>query len=107
MQVNLIHILLIGPLLIFIGLMKPQNILYYHILLSLGLLVLVKFAYLLATQTISQRSIWYILHIVLFATLSFYVGIKKDKTPQIAYSLLLATGIAAFGYHLLRQLGFK
>lgn len=107
MQVHLLHILFIGPLLMYIGLVKPQYIFVYNILLGLGLLVLFKFVYLLLTESLSQRSLWYILHIILFAMIAIYVGIKQTKTPRIGYSLLLATGIAAFGYHLLRQLGFN
>lgn len=107
MQVHLLHILFIGPLLVYIGLMKPHNLTIYMILLGLGLLIVLKFGYLLVTKSISERSVWYIVHIVLFAFLAVYVGVKQTKTPQIGYSLLLATGIAAFGYHLIRQLGFK
>lgn len=107
MQVNLLHILFIGPLLIYIGLVKPQKVVVYNILLGLGVLVIFKFAYLLVTERLNQRSIWYILHIILFSTIALYVGIKQNKTPRIGYSLLLATGIAAFGYHLIRQLGFN
>lgn len=107
MRVQLLHILFIGPLLIYIGLVKPQNTIIYNILLSLGLLVILKFTYLLATERLNQRSIWFILHIILFATIVLYVGIKQETTPRIGYSLLLATGTAAFGYHLIRQLGFK
>jgi hypothetical protein len=103
----MLHILFIGPLLIYVGLVKPQNSIFYSVLLGLGLLVILKFAYLLLSESLSQRSVWYILHIVLFAVISLYVGIQQTNTPRIGYSLLLATGIAAFGYHLLRQLGFK
>jgi hypothetical protein len=45
---------------------------------------------------------------LMFASLLMYVGIwrimKKD-VPHVAYSLLLAVGIAALGYHLIRWLG--
>ena len=107
MQVHLLHIFFIGPLLIYIGLIKPKTAFVYNILSILGVLVILKFTYLLATQVISQQSVWYILHIVLFALIALYVGIKQDNTPRIGYSILLATGISAFGYHLVRQLGFK
>jgi hypothetical protein len=107
MNVHFLHIFFIGPLLMYIALVKPQNAIVYNVLSGLGLLVLVKFAYLLATQAISQRSVWYILHVVLFAFVAMYVGFKQNKTPQIGYSLLLATGVSAFGYHTIRQLGFK
>jgi len=33
-----------------------------------------------------------------------YVGVKAQETPDVAYSLLLAIGVAAVGYHALRAL---
>lgn len=106
MNVNLLHVFFIGPLLIYIGLLKPDNDLVYYILLGLGLVVLMKFAYLLVEQKVSQRSVWYVLHVVLFSMIAIYVGLNKKHTLQIGYSLILATGISAFGYHLIRLFGF-
>lgn len=107
MYLHILHILFIGPLLMYVGLVKPQNVIAYNVLLGLGVLVMLKFGYLLVTESLTQKSVWYILHIVLFGFISLYVGIKQKQTPRVGYSLLLATGISAFGYHLLRQLGFK
>jgi hypothetical protein len=105
-QVNAIHIFLIGPLLIYIGLMKPINELYYNILLGIGIVVIIKFIYQLIVSKVGQRTVWYLLHIMLFSVLSIYVGLNKINTPHIGYSLVLATGISAFGYHSIRALGW-
>ncbi len=107
MSVNLLHVLFIGPLLIYIGLWKPQNELLYNILLGLGLLVLLKFTYLTLTQKLTQRSVWYILHVILFSTIAIYVGVHKQQTVKVGYSLLLATGLSAFWYHLIRLFGVR
>ena len=105
-NINLLHVIFIGPFLIYIGLVKPQSSLLYYILFGLGLLVFLKFLYSLLTQEISQRSVWYVLHMLLFAMIAMYVGGHQNQTLRIGYSLLLATGISAFGYHLIRFLGF-
>lgn len=107
MSVNLLHVLFIGPLLIYIGIFKPQKEIFYHILLGLGILVLFKFTYLTLTQKLTQRSVWYILHVILFSMIAVYVGVNKQQTIQIGYSLLLATGLSAFWYHLIRLFGVR
>jgi hypothetical protein len=107
MNVHLLHVLFIGPLLIYIGLAKPQTDFVYYILYGLGLYVFFKFFIILLKQELSQRSAWYVLHVVLFSMIAMYVGTKGRNTQQIGYSLLLATGISAFGYHLIRMFGFQ
>jgi len=42
------------------------------------------------------------MHILLVVPLLLYVGWMKKETPSTIFSLLLALGIAAFGYHLVR-----
>jgi hypothetical protein len=107
-HVQLIHILFVGPLLIYVGFMEPKYDWIYILLLLLGLFIFGKFLYMLVTNSLSQRYVWFLLHMLMFASLLMYVGIwrimKKD-VPHVAYSLLLALGIAAFGYHLIRWLG--
>jgi len=107
MSVNLLHVLFIGPLLIYIGIFKPQNGIFYNILLGLGILVLFKFTYLTLTQKLTQKSVWYILHVILFSMIAIYVGVNKQQTIKIGYSLLLATGLSAFWYHLIRLFGVR
>lgn len=106
MNVNLLHVFLIGPLLIYIGLLKPEHELFYSILLGLGIIVLLKFAYSILSQKFSQKSVWYVLHVLLFSMIVIYVGLNGKHTLQIGYSLLLATGVSAFGYHLIRLFGW-
>lgn len=106
MDINLLHVFLIGPVLIYIGLAKPQTDFLYYILYGLGLYVFFKFFIILLKQELNQRSAWYVLHVALFSMIAMYVGVKGKQTQQIGYSLLFATGISAFGYHLVRLFGF-
>jgi len=48
---------------------------------------------------------WLYVHLVLFVPLFIYIAyhrIINQKIPNYTYSFLLAIGIAAFGYHLVR-----
>lgn len=102
-EVNLIHLLFSGPVLIYIGLMKPQFEWIYWLLLLTGLYVLVHFLIWIAKEKeLTARHVWYFVHILLVVPLLLYVGWKKTATPSTVYSLVLALGIAAFGYHLTR-----
>lgn len=102
-HVNLLHILFSGPLLIYIGLWKPEMEWLYWILFLTGLYVLLKFAiWLLKEKELTSHHVWYFVHILLVVPLLLYVGWKKTETPSTVFSLVLALGIAAFGYHLVR-----
>ena len=100
--VHLVHMLLSGPLLIYVALAQPQNKYVYWLLLALGVAICAKFAYTAFTTQLSQRHVWYAIHAVLFASLLGYVGYMGSETPRVGYSLLLAVGIAAVGYHTVR-----
>lgn len=100
---NLIHILFSGPLLMYVGHQKPEQQWIYTLLLVIGIFLVVFFAWhIFEHLPVSQRHIWLILHAVVFSGLLIYVGFKGPKASQVAFSLLLAIGIAAFGYHLVR-----
>ncbi len=102
--VNAIHIFFSGPLLIYVGLVKPNYTYLYKFLLVLGLIVACVFVWKLLTFPLSQRYVWFLIHILLFSSLLIYVGIKELDAPHVAFSLILAIGIGAFGYHLIRAL---
>lgn len=100
--VKLLHILFTGPLLIYVGLMKPPYDWVYWMLFILGLYVLVEFGKWVLTTKWTEHHIWGAVHMLLLAPLLLYVGWMKTATPNTVYSLMLAVGIAAFGYHFLR-----
>lgn len=106
--VRLLHILGSGPLLIWVGLAKPESAWVYRVLLVLGLLLIVG----LGAKSFSGKTlnVWYLIHAALFGSLLSYAGYfglnGGHAVPAIAFSLMLAVGIAAFGYHLVRLLEF-
>jgi len=102
MLVHLVHMLITGPLLIYVGLAQPQNKYVYWLLMLLSVAVFAKFTYSAFTTELSQRHVWFAIHALLFASLLGYVGYQGVNTPHVGYSLLLAVGIAAVGYHTVR-----
>jgi len=102
--VHLVHMLMSGPLLIYVALAQPKTQYVYWLLMVLGVAICAKFAYTAFTTELSQRHVWYAIHAVLFASLLVYVGYMGvySEVPRIGYSLLLAVGIAAVGYHTVR-----
>lgn len=105
-DVHLAHILFSGPLLIYVGYAKPKTVWVYRALIAIGAVLCVLFAYkMYIRRPWSERHVWFALHAAVFAGLLIYVGLKGEDAPQVAFSLLLAVGIAAFGYHLVRMFG--
>jgi hypothetical protein len=102
MSVAFIHIFLVAPLLIFVGLMKPQYRWIYYIIIGLGFGVFLNFGYKIGSQKWTQRTVWYLVHALLFGALLVYVGWIGKDAPDVAFSLLLAVGLAALTYHVLR-----
>lgn len=103
MRVALIHLLFVAPLLIYIGLSKPKQNWVYIILFILGIGVVLNFLSKIVRQDKwNQRTVWFAIHMLLFASLLMYVGWYGVKAADVSYSLLLAVGVAAFGYHSIR-----
>jgi hypothetical protein len=104
--VNALHIFLVGPLLVLIGALKPSHPLIYYALFLMGVGVMVRFIVKLAKKGfVSSHSLWYVAHILLFATTLMYVGWNGKHTPKTMFSLLMALGITAIAYHTARVIG--
>jgi hypothetical protein len=99
---NLLHILLTGPLLIYIGLKKPKQDWIYNLILILGIILSIYFLILIIKIPYSPYHSWLFIHFIVFIPLLLFVGIRKTNTPNIIYSILLTLGIAAVGYHSVR-----
>lgn len=100
--ISLVHVILNGPLMIYIGYFKPKNIIYYWLLLIIGLSLMVDILYRYYKNNIHA---WLLVHLILFSPLFIYtgyLGIKKEKIPYYLYSFILAIGIAALGYHIIK-----
>lgn len=100
--ISLVHVFITGPLFIYIGLTKPINMIYYYILLLLAVIIVLAFIY---RYLYKQLYAWLYVHLLLFASLLFsifYLKIMNKEVPYYLYSFLIAIGIAAIGYHLIK-----
>lgn len=100
--VNLAHMLVTGPVFVYVGLAETKPRWMYHFLLVFGLLLVGYFVYVISTKELSQYHVWLGIHLLIFVPLMLAVGIMQDESPRILFSLLLAIGIAAIGYHAIR-----
>jgi hypothetical protein len=100
--VKLVHILITGPLLIYIGLMKPMTKWIYYVLGVLGIIVLLWMVFEIKKNGFNSKSIWYIIHACIFAPLLLYFAWKKWESPPQLFGVLLAIGLAAVSYHFIK-----
>ena len=100
--ISLIHIFMTGPFLIYIGLVKPYNILFYIPLFLLSIIIIILFIYRYINKELYA---WLYIHLLLFATLLFYIcylRFTQQKIAKYLYSFLIAIGIASIGYHIIK-----
>ena len=101
----LLHILIVGPYLIFIGKYKPNQKYHYYILVLFSLYLVYEILWHYIYE--NKMSAWLIIHITLFSGLLSYVGVLcvlDIKIPDYLYSFLIAIGAGAIGYYLLKLL---
>ncbi len=100
--ISLVHIFLSGPLLLYIGLTKSYSMLLLSILFLFAIIIMLAFIYKYLNK---QLYAWLYVHLLLFASLFFYISylrFKEEKIPDYLYSFLVAIGIAAIGYHIIK-----
>ncbi len=101
--INLFHIMLVAPFLIWIGVSRgnaPDSV--YMVLLALGIIVTMYHAYKAWNRLASHSSYAWVnlIHALWVGPLLFYIGMKKKDAPRASYELLLLTAFAALGYHM-------
>jgi hypothetical protein len=98
--ISLIHIFITGPLFIYIGIEKPTNSLFYLLLFFLAIIIVISFIY---RYIYKQLYAWLYVHLLLFASLLFYISYLKFTKKNISnflFSFLIAIGFGAIGYHI-------
>lgn len=100
---NLFHILLVAPGLIWVGISRgnlPSGV--FTALLMLGIFITVYHGYKAYNRFVAKSAyIWVnLIHFVWIGPLLMYIGARKKETPRPAYELLLLTAFGALGYHL-------
>jgi len=100
--IQLFHIFIFGPFLIYVGITQPPQDFVYYILLALGILVIVLFTLKMIREHNNNVLGWLLWHVIIISGLLLWCGIQKTKSPHIIFALLIALGFAAIGYHGLR-----
>jgi hypothetical protein len=100
---NIFHILLVAPFLLWIGIARgniPGEV--YTALIVIAILLFLYHGYKAYIRWIQKsENLWVnLIHVVWLAPLLFYIGVNKKETPRSSYELLLFTAFGALGYHL-------
>ena len=101
--INILHILIIVPLLFLVYYNQKQLPKWSCILLMLiSSLSFIYHIYKLVTITDNEKwKIWiYFIHILFILPLIFYIGYNCNETRRMYFELLLLVSFAALGYHL-------
>lgn len=98
----LFHIFFVGPLFLYIGIIKNDTTNYmFNILLILGILIMLYHTYLAYTKIMNKQFPWVnLIHIFIISPLLIYIGLNKKLTQNYFYELLLLLGFSAVGYHI-------
>jgi hypothetical protein len=101
--INLFHIFLVAPFLIWIGISRgntPDSA--FMVLLVLGIIVTLYHAYKSWIRLSANSSyVWVnLIHALWIGPLLLYIGARKKDTGRPYFELLLLTAFGALGYHL-------
>jgi len=101
--VNILHILIIVPFFLYVGIIKTDiHESVFTLLMVLGLLITLYHGYKLMIRLQLKSGLAWInaIHVLFVGPLLFYIGYKNKDTPRSAFELLLLIAFAAGGYHL-------
>jgi len=99
--IHLFHILLVGPLFLYVGIQRT-NIpsIMFPFLLGLGLLIIIYHMYLAYTKFSQGKSAWVnYIHFLIIGPLLVYIGYNSLETTRKYFEMLLLLGMATIGYH--------
>jgi len=99
--VHLFHIIIIGGLFLYVGIMKTKmpNFMY-NLLLFLGIFIIFYHSYKIYIKYLQGKNAWInYFHILIVAPILIIIGFQKEKTPRYYFELLLMLAFAVIGYH--------
>jgi len=101
--INLSHILLILPFLLWVGIARgniPNEV--FQSLIYIGAFVIIYQAYKSYSRWIQNSEyLWVnLFHVFFVGPLLLYIGIYKKETPKNIYDILLLVTFGGLGYHL-------
>ena len=97
--VNLLHIFVIGPLLIYIGSNENKtNVLAYTILGVLALMI--PFMVDFPSFNLQSYNLILLIHWLVFDIFFLYIAISQNNTPNFLYQFILILGLCVITIHL-------
>ena len=99
--VHLFHIIFVGGLFLYVGIMRETNPKYiYPFLLGLGIFIVFYHLFKVYNYLSEGKSIWVnLIHIFIVGPLLVYIGYNRENNSRKYYELLLMLGFASIGYH--------
>lgn len=101
--INLFHILLVAPFLLWVGISRgnlPEGV--FIGLIVLGIIVALYHSFKAYTRLVGGSGYAWVnlIHALWIGPLLLFIGAKKREGPRAAYEVLLLTAFGALGYHL-------
>jgi hypothetical protein len=98
--INVLHVLLIAPALIYIGYIRDVPDVVFHGLLGLGVVLVLYQGYRAYEKYAAGANPWVnLIHVLLVAPLLVVVGYWGAETPRRYFEMMMLLGFAALGYH--------
>lgn len=98
---HLFHILFVGSLFLYVGIMKFKNHLFiYPVLLGLGIFLILFHSFKAYTKMKQGKEyIINLFHIFIVSPLLLYIGYNKQMTADLYFNILIGLGILAIIDH--------
>lgn len=99
--VHLFHILIVGSLFLYVGIVRNKIYKFmYPILLGLGIVIVVYHIFKVYNYIKTEKPYWVnLIHILLVGPLLVYIGYNGENTSRRYFEILLMLGFASIGYH--------
>jgi hypothetical protein len=99
--VYIFHIIIVGPLLIYVGIMRDKiPTIMFPILFYLGIFIILYHSYKVYYNMKMGKGYWVnLFHVLIVGPILVYIGYNREKTQRLYFELLLMLGFAAIGYH--------
>lgn len=95
---RLFHILVLGPLLLYVGIEHPSSAWIYIMLAVLGSLAILAFG----LQASTKDAFWVVWHMLIIGVLLLSMAVLRTQSPEYLFRLCIIVGSAAIGYHAIR-----
>lgn len=99
--IHLFHILIVGSLFLYVGIVKTKMPTFmYTFLLVLGIIIIAYHGFKVYKKLKDGKNPWInYIHIIIVGPLLIYIGINREKTARYWFEILLMLAFASIGYH--------